>query len=449
MTEPNTMEPSAQEGIPSVNQTRRPATSAKVFLVLAAVIVVSVGVAAVVLTRYQAQRKAESSAKQSASQLTTAANAGAGPLKVTGNAAGSPPTTGGVGLSLAAQDPRAHPGNGSPGVPGVFVPAIDPGADPGAQDLRPIGVHATSTSAALAGAHPARPGMQAPQALDPLDAPVLLMPAPALGDAGHAPAGAAALPGPRAEGALDEALAQNREQLDQARARLDQLVKSMSAGNGAGQVPGAMAAGTPRGGLPAASASGEDGLKGSSTARVGAARLVAPAFTLPRGTTFPCALGSKIVSEQAGPVSCVVARNVYGHDGRVLLIERGSHLDGAYRVQSKVGQTRIAVIWERLRMPNGVVVDLSSPATGPLGEAGVDGFVDNHWRERIGAALLLSFIDDAVKIEVAREQAQGTPPARWCCRARAPRAPASRARSSIRPSTLPPRSSRTRARSSR
>jgi len=60
MTEPNTMEPSAQEGIPSVNQTRRPATSAKVFLVLAAVIVVSVGVAAVVLTRYQAQRKAES-----------------------------------------------------------------------------------------------------------------------------------------------------------------------------------------------------------------------------------------------------------------------------------------------------------------------------------------------------------------------------------------------------
>jgi hypothetical protein len=123
--------------------------------------------------------------------------------------------------------------------------------------------------------------------------------------------------------------------------------------------------------------------------------------------SFGCALASKIVSEQTGPVSCIVSRNVYGSDGRVLLIERGAHLDGAYHAQVRVGQSRIAVLWERLRMPNGVVVDLASPATGALGEAGRGRRVDNHWPERIGAALFLSFIDDAVKIEIAREQAKG------------------------------------------
>ena len=160
--------------------------------------------------------------------------------------------------------------------------------------------------------------------------------------------------------------------------------------------------------MPAAStgAAGQ-GIKPTSTARTVASRLVAPALTLPRGTTFSCALASRIVSEQSGPVSCVVARNVYGSDGRVLLVERGSHLDGVYQAQVRVGQSRIAVLWDRLRMPNGVVVDLASPATGALGEAGVGGFVDNHWGERIGAALLLSLVDDAVKIEVAREQSKG------------------------------------------
>jgi type IV secretion system protein VirB10 len=48
-----------------------------------------------------------------------------------------------------------------------------------------------------------------------------------------------------------------------------------------------------------------------------------------------------------------------------------------------------------------VTVDIESPGTGQLGESGIDGYVDNRWVERIGAALLLSLIDDAVQIAVA------------------------------------------------
>jgi type IV secretion system protein VirB10 len=92
------------------------------------------------------------------------------------------------------------------------------------------------------------------------------------------------------------------------------------------------------------------------------------------------------------------------HDGKVVLVERGSHLDGEYRMHSvKPGLTRIPVMWTRLLMPNGVPVDLESPAVGQLGESGIGGHVDNRWIERIGAALLISLVDDAMKI-AARQQ---------------------------------------------
>ena len=134
-------------------------------------------------------------------------------------------------------------------------------------------------------------------------------------------------------------------------------------------------------------------------------------LTLPKGTAFTCALKTKVVSAASGFVSCQVQRNVYSDDGRVLLIERGSHMDGEYRIASvRPGTVRIPVLWTRIRTPNGVTVDIESPGTGPLGESGVDGYVDNRWVERIGAAMLLSLIDDSVKLVIQNQSndAQGS-----------------------------------------
>lgn len=125
-------------------------------------------------------------------------------------------------------------------------------------------------------------------------------------------------------------------------------------------------------------------------------------LTMPRGTAFACALKTKVISAVSGMVGCQVLRNVYSDDGRTVLIERGSHLDGEYRItQVRPGVTRIPTIWQRVRTPNGVIVDLESPATGPLGESGLPAHVDNRWMERIGAALLVGFLDDAFKYMIA------------------------------------------------
>ncbi len=145
-------------------------------------------------------------------------------------------------------------------------------------------------------------------------------------------------------------------------------------------------------------------LIGSATHRVAAGRLGARSLTLPKGTTFTCALKTRVISATSGLVGCLVQRHVYSEDGRVVLIERGSHVDGEYRIASvRPGQVRIPVLWTRVRTPMGVTVELDSPASGPLGESGIDGHVDNRWTERVGAALLLSLIDDAVKLVIQNQ----------------------------------------------
>ena len=154
------------------------------------------------------------------------------------------------------------------------------------------------------------------------------------------------------------------------------------------------------GGSPGAGLFGGQ-LQGSATPRATASMLGNRSLTLPKGTAFTCALKTKVISAASGLVGCQVQRNVYSDDGRVLLIERGSHMDGEYRIAGvRPGTVRIPVLWTRIRTPNGVTVDIDSPGTGPLGVSGIDGYVDNRWGERIGAALLLSLIDDAVKLTI-------------------------------------------------
>jgi type IV secretion system protein VirB10 len=94
-------------------------------------------------------------------------------------------------------------------------------------------------------------------------------------------------------------------------------------------------------------------------------------------------------------VTCTLTNNVYSDNGNVLLFEKGSTVVGEYQSGLAQGQNRLFLLWNRIKTPEGVVADLSSPASGSLGAAGVGGHIDTHFWERFGGAIMLSLIDDA------------------------------------------------------
>jgi type IV secretion system protein VirB10 len=115
-----------------------------------------------------------------------------------------------------------------------------------------------------------------------------------------------------------------------------------------------------------------------------------------------CVLETKVVSTVAGMTACHLTRDVYSTSGRVVLLDRGSRVVGRYQGGLQQGDARIFVVWTRVETPAGVVVELQSPGTGPLGEAGLGGHVDTHFWDRFGAAILLSIIEDGADAAAAR-----------------------------------------------
>jgi len=113
---------------------------------------------------------------------------------------------------------------------------------------------------------------------------------------------------------------------------------------------------------------------------------------VPEGTLIPGILETAIVSDLPGQVRAIVSQDVYSFDGRRILIPTGTRLIGEYQSEITRGQTRIFVVWTRMLRDDGVSVRLNSIGADSLGRAGLTGRVDKKFRERFGAAILLSIV---------------------------------------------------------
>ena len=173
-------------------------------------------------------------------------------------------------------------------------------------------------------------------------------------------------------------------------------------------LPSPLASAAPVKAVGAPSTQGRPGemLVSDKTDRTFAAKAIDENLVIPKGTQVDCGLTTRSVTEISGYASCQVVRDVYSANGRVLLIERMSTVEGEYAAQSQAGQRYIHVLWTRLRKPGGVTIDIASPATDGLGGAGIPAFVDNRWPERLAGAYMLSFIKDAIAYKTAVD-AQG------------------------------------------
>ncbi|QDH36121.1 type VI secretion protein [Porphyrobacter sp. YT40] len=120
--------------------------------------------------------------------------------------------------------------------------------------------------------------------------------------------------------------------------------------------------------------------------------MTSPSTTVTQGTLIPAVLETAINTDVPGFVRAVVSQDVKSFDGKRVLIPRSSRLIGQYQAGVEQGQRRAYVIWTRLIRPDGVSVDLASPAVGFDGTTGLAGDVNTHFLQRFGSGLLLSVV---------------------------------------------------------
>jgi type IV secretion system protein VirB10 len=136
--------------------------------------------------------------------------------------------------------------------------------------------------------------------------------------------------------------------------------------------------------------------QGSRIGEARAARLPDRNFLIVAGANIPCVLQTAMDTSTPGFVSCVIPKDVYSDNGAVVLMEKGTRVLGEYHSGMRQGQKRLFVLWDRAVTPNGVAINVASPASDSLGRAGFDGQVDTHFWARFGGALMLSIVDDGL-----------------------------------------------------
>ncbi|MCZ8135943.1 MAG: type VI secretion protein [Porphyrobacter sp.] len=120
--------------------------------------------------------------------------------------------------------------------------------------------------------------------------------------------------------------------------------------------------------------------------------MVNPSTTVTEGTLIPAILETAINTDVPGFVRAVVSQDVRSFDGKRVLIPRSSRLIGQYQAGVQQGQKRAYVIWTRLIRPDGVSVNIGSPAIAFDGTTGLQGDVNSHFFKRFGSGLLLSVV---------------------------------------------------------
>ncbi|UUF22324.1 TrbI/VirB10 family protein [Escherichia coli] len=92
-----------------------------------------------------------------------------------------------------------------------------------------------------------------------------------------------------------------------------------------------------------------------------------------------------------------VTRDVWSDNGEVLLARKGALLIGEQNKVMTQGVARVFVNWTTLKDEN-VNVRIGALGTDSLGASGLPAWVDNHFGQRFGGALLLSLLGDGLDI---------------------------------------------------
>ena len=155
--------------------------------------------------------------------------------------------------------------------------------------------------------------------------------------------------------------------------------------NSAAQLP--QQAPTP---LPPPSPSSEQRRTPDQTPAISAA---GPLHRVLEGTVIDTVLTNRLDGTSAAPVNCLVTNALYSHTGRQVLIPAGARILGDTKPVQAFGETRLAVSFHRLVMPDGRTYRLDQfLGLNQIGDAGLRDQVNQHYLSTFGAAAAVGLI---------------------------------------------------------
>ena len=118
-----------------------------------------------------------------------------------------------------------------------------------------------------------------------------------------------------------------------------------------------------------------------------------PLHRVLEGTVIDAVLINRLDGGAAAPVNCLVAAPLYSHDGQVLLIPSGSRILGETKPVQSFGESRLAVAFDRLLLPDGRAYDLDHfVGLNDIGDVGLRDKVDQHYRATFGASAAVGLL---------------------------------------------------------
>jgi type IV secretory pathway VirB10-like protein len=116
-------------------------------------------------------------------------------------------------------------------------------------------------------------------------------------------------------------------------------------------------------------------------------------YLLFEGTILETVLLNRLDGQFSGPIACLLTSDMYSHDRQHLLIPSGTKILGEARKVESFGQTRLAVFFHRMIMPDGYSATLDRfQGLNQIGDAGLRDQVNNHYVRLFGVSLAIGAI---------------------------------------------------------
>ncbi|KWS91794.1 TrbI/VirB10 family protein [Pseudomonas syringae] len=120
-------------------------------------------------------------------------------------------------------------------------------------------------------------------------------------------------------------------------------------------------------------------------------------YLVSHNTYTRCALYTEIISTHPGLVDCRLTDPLYSADGSTVIAAAGDKLTGEQTVEVGPGETSVFTTWTEIETQSGVRAKIDSLGAGPMGASGTEAWINRHYMQRFGGAVMLSFIQDALQ----------------------------------------------------